>query len=163
MRRKFTLLSILSLLSLIIALVAVPTGATAAPAARTASAVKSSSLGQFKPTFVGPAATGCASAGCSLLLGPFPSPSTASVSSRGTAKAPARVAERRPKTMESPTRPGAAPRAMRASDPAPPSVSCQPLGPGCDTVSTSPGGATGVKGINAVDSGDAQHQRAAAA
>ena len=152
MRRKFTLLSLLSLLSLIIALVSVPTGATAAPVARTASAVKSSSLGQFKPTFVGPAATGCASAGCSLLVGPFSSPSTASVSSRGTAKAPARSAEQRPRTMESPTRPDATPRAMRASDPAPPSVSCQPLGPGCNTVSTSPGGATGVKGINAVDS-----------
>ena len=152
MRRKAILLSLLSALSLIIALVAVPSGATAAPAARTASAVKSSSLGQFKPTFVGPAATGCASAGCSLLVGPFSSPSTASVSSRGTAKASARSAEQRPKTMASPTRPGATPRAMRASDPAPPSVSCQPLGPGCNTVSTSPGGATGVKGINAVDS-----------
>jgi hypothetical protein len=152
MRRKAILLSLLGLFSLIIGLVAVPSGATAAPAAKTASAVKSSSLGQFKPTFVGPAATGCASAGCSLLVGPFASPSTASISSRGAAKASARSAEQRPKTMESPTRPGATPRATRASDPAPPSVSCQPLGPGCNTVSTSPGGATGVKGINAVDS-----------
>jgi hypothetical protein len=33
-----------------------------------------------------------------------------------------------------------------------PSVSCQPLGAGCDTISSSSGGATGVKGINAVDS-----------
>ena len=33
-----------------------------------------------------------------------------------------------------------------------PSVSCQPLGPGCDRISTSTGGATGVKGLNAVDS-----------
>ena len=33
-----------------------------------------------------------------------------------------------------------------------PSVSCQPLGTGCDGISTSTGGATGVKGLNAVDS-----------
>jgi hypothetical protein len=151
MRRKATLLSLLSLLSLIIALVAVPTGATAAPVARTASAVKSSSLGQFKPTFVGPAATGCASAGCSLLLGPFPSASTAHVSSRAAPSALARSATRHPKTMELPNLRSAAPRAVRTSGPVP-TVSCQPLGPGCDTISASSGGATGVKGINAVDS-----------
>jgi hypothetical protein len=151
MRRKATLLSLLSLLSLIIALVAVPTGATAAPVARTASAVKSSSLGQFKPTFVGPAATGCASAGCSLLIGPFPSPSTAHVSAHSAPSAQARSATRHPKTMELPTRPGATSRAVRASDPVP-AVSCQPQGPGCNAISGSPGGATGVKGINAVDS-----------
>ncbi len=33
-----------------------------------------------------------------------------------------------------------------------PSVSCQPLGPGCNSISTATGGATGVKGLNAVDS-----------
>jgi hypothetical protein len=33
-----------------------------------------------------------------------------------------------------------------------PSVSCQPLRAGCDTISTLAGGATGVKGIDAVDS-----------
>jgi hypothetical protein len=33
-----------------------------------------------------------------------------------------------------------------------PSVSCQPLGPGCDTIDTSSGGAVGVKGLNVVDS-----------
>jgi hypothetical protein len=38
-------------------------------------------------------------------------------------------------------------------DPAPPAVSCEPLGPGCDRISLSADGATGVKGINAVDSG----------
>jgi hypothetical protein len=153
MRRKAILLSLLSALSLIIGLVAVPSGATAAPAARTASAVKSSSLGQFKPTFVGPAATGCASAGCSLLLGPFATPSTANISSRAAAKPAARSeAGQRPRTMELPTRPGAGPRPMRASDPAPPSVSCQPMGPGCNAISTSPGGASTAKGINAVDS-----------
>ncbi len=35
-----------------------------------------------------------------------------------------------------------------------PSVSCQPLGPGCDRISTSAGGATSVKGLNAVDSAE---------
>ncbi len=40
-----------------------------------------------------------------------------------------------------------------AADPAPPTVSCQPLGPGCDHISLSSGGAIGVKGLNAVDSG----------
>ena len=33
-----------------------------------------------------------------------------------------------------------------------PSVSCQPLGRGCDRISTLTGGATSVKGLNAVDS-----------
>ena len=34
-----------------------------------------------------------------------------------------------------------------------PTVSCQPLGPGCDPISRSAGGSVGVKGLNAVDSG----------
>ncbi|MGI0072015.1 MAG: hypothetical protein ACRECT_08145 [Thermoplasmata archaeon] len=34
-----------------------------------------------------------------------------------------------------------------------PSISCQPLGPGCDRISSSAGGAVGVKGLNAVSSG----------
>src|SRR5579862_9241926 len=42
-------------------------------------AATTSSLGTHSPTFVGPAATGCA-AGCQLLTGPFPTPSTASTS-----------------------------------------------------------------------------------
>ena len=33
-----------------------------------------------------------------------------------------------------------------------PSVSCQPLGRGCDRISTSAGGATSVNGLNAVNS-----------
>jgi hypothetical protein len=43
--------------------------------------------------------------------------------------------------------------AKTGPDPAPPSVSCLPLGPGCDRISLSAAGAVGVKGINAVDSG----------
>ncbi len=39
------------------------------------------------------------------------------------------------------------------ADPAPPAVSCAPRGSGCARISLSAGGAIGVKGINAVDSG----------
>ncbi|MGO9080950.1 MAG: hypothetical protein ACLQDY_18210 [Streptosporangiaceae bacterium] len=41
-----------------------------------------------------------------------------------------------------------------SSGPKIPAVSCQPLGRGCDTISSSPGGAVGVKGLNAVDSAE---------
>ena len=64
MRGKVALLSFLSLLSLVLALVVAPVGATAATATKTTaktSSVTSSSLGNFAPTFVGPAATGCKS------------------------------------------------------------------------------------------------------
>lgn len=155
MRRRVALLSLLSLLSLIVALVVAPVGATAAPVTKTVgartSAATSSSLGNFKPTFVGPAATGCVSAGCSLLTGPFPSPSTDSVSSSPShiaADPAAEAASHHPHAMPLPVFPRSS-----GSDPAPPTVSCQPLGPGCDSISTSPGGAAGVNGLNAVDSG----------
>ncbi|MGH3396344.1 MAG: hypothetical protein ACRDPO_16820, partial [Streptosporangiaceae bacterium] len=56
------------------------------------STVTSSSLGTFSPTFVGTAATGCAS-GCNLLTGPFATPSTASFAvGSAKAKAAARAA-----------------------------------------------------------------------
>jgi hypothetical protein len=35
-----------------------------------------------------------------------------------------------------------------------PAVSCAPMGPGCDSIDTSAGGAVGVKGLNAVDSAE---------
>ena len=44
--------------------------------------------------------------------------------------------------------------AAAAPTPIIPTVRCQPLGAGCDSISTSAGGATGVKGLNAVDSAD---------
>jgi len=122
--------------------------------------IKSASLGENAPTFVGPAATGCAK-GCSLLTGPFFSPSTNSISSSdpavaapltaapltATPLAQAAILPRGPKALPSPVppRPG-------APDPAPPTVSCEPLGPGCDVIQLSSGGAYGVKGLNAVDS-----------
>lgn len=52
-------------------------------------------------------------------------------------------------------RPGALPDPAlpkNGPDPAPPSVSCAPLRPGCDHVSVSPGRARGVIGLDAVDS-----------
>jgi hypothetical protein len=154
MRGRVALLSILSLLSLSVALIVAPQGATAAPATTTKTsaqtgAVQSSSLGNFRPTFAGPAATGCASAGCSLLTGPIHTPSTASVSSSRIAADPAaEAASHHPQALPLPVFPR-----RSGSDPVPPTVSCRPLGPGCDAISASSGGATGVKGLNAVDSG----------
>jgi len=136
--------------------------------------VRSSSLGTFTPTFTGPAATGCASPGCDLLTGPFPAPSTArlTASSPGVAAgaadakqlAAAAAAADAHHAMPSPVaRAGASAGAgagVRAgvkagADPVTPAptVSCQPLGPGCDPISTSAGGSVSVKGLNAVDSG----------
>lgn len=130
-----------------------PTWAHASGPGETASTnpISSKSLGEFPPTFAGPAATGCAS-GCSLLTGPFFSPSTAFLSPADPAVTDA-VAQpaltlTNPRVMPSHSRLRPA-----AADPAPPTVRCQPLGPGCDQISLSSGGATGVKGLNAVDSG----------
>jgi hypothetical protein len=154
MRRKVPLISLLALLSLPIALLVAPGGATAASVTKTAatpaSAVKSSSLGQFPPTFVGPAGTGCISVGCDLLTGPFPAPSTASLK-------PAAAGPAARQLPETPSHPQALPMPALArrghADPVIPTVSCQPLGPGCDKIGRSAGGAVGVKGLNAVDSG----------
>ncbi len=112
--------------------------------------------GPSSPTFVGPAATGCAS-DCSLLTGPFTTASTASSSSvsRAAARLKAGAALPAPHALLAPTTPSHAQGSVQAAaDPAPmiPTVRCQPLGAGCDSISTSSGGATGVKGLNAVDS-----------
>ena len=150
--RRVALLSILSIPALIVGLAIAPTGATAATAAtaaRTApTAPSTSSLGTSKPTFVGPAATGCDTAGCSLLSGPIqtslsssndPSTDSAAASSdSSTGPLPAKVI------------PLKQPEGKSSEDPPPPIVSCP--GVGCDSVSTSPNGAVGVKGIDAVDS-----------
>jgi hypothetical protein len=128
----------------------------AAPVTNTTSVVTSSSLGQFSATFAGPAATGCPYYGCSLLTGPFFAPSTAPLASSDSAVAKPRTESAvasRPQVMPSHSRPRP-PHVSQAADAVtPPSVSCQPLGPGCDIISSSSGGATGVKGLNAVDSG----------
>jgi hypothetical protein len=149
--------ALLSLLSLPVALLGASGAAavTASPGGARASAVTTSSLGVFSPTFVGPAATGCPS-GCSLLSGPFNTSSTASFASRSQPAASSRAgaAEPRPHAMPAPHPRRHIPvsgRLALTADTALPSVSCQPLGPGCDSIGTS-SAATGVKGLNAVDS-----------
>ena len=110
--------------------------------------VKTSSLGNVSPTFVGPAATGCAS-GCTLLTGPISSPATVPISGGGSGNSTPTGALSLPHTAK------AAPPPLLKSgpDPAPPNVSCQPAGPGCEKISSFSGGAIGVKGLNAVDNG----------
>ena len=167
MRHKMALLSLLSLPAMLV--VATPGSAAAAPQHSAASArpaavtsgnsVTSSSLGTFKPTFAGTAATGCAGPPtCSLLTGPLNTPST---STAATSRGPEVPAQARTHAMPlggvrqlnlSATQRSA----LKASVPSfpVPSVSCVPLGPGCDNISTSKGGATSVKGLNAVDSAE---------
>jgi hypothetical protein len=151
-----TPITLLSLLSLPVALLSM-TGGAAATTTQTmarSSAVTTSSLGTFKPTFAGPAATGCR-VNCSLLTGPTNTPSTAAAASGH------RLGSGRPDRAHAMPAPSlrriqlsAAQRRRLAQSPSfpVPSVSCQPLGPGCDRISTSKGGATSVKGLNAVDS-----------
>jgi hypothetical protein len=127
-----------------------------ATSARTA-AVTSSNLGTFKPTFAGPAATGC-SVNCSLLSGPVNTPSTAAAARAHAANAQQSGKQDQAHAMPLPdprsANVSAAGRSRLAHTPSfpVPSVSCQPLGRGCDRISTSKGGATSVKGLNAVDS-----------
>ena len=153
-------LALLSLLSLPIALVALSGGAASARVAKTTSTITSTSMGTEAPTFAGPAATGCATAGCSLLTGPFRTPSTAGLSASAPAAAAAKPAAAANQAAGAVAAAAAKGLTMPAhvvksagTDPTPPSVSCQPLGPGCDPISMSAGGARGVKGLNAVDSG----------
>ena len=158
MRYKIAL--VLSLLSLPVMLLVASGGATAATATHTmarASGVTTSSLGTFKPTFAGPAATGCA-VNCNLLTGPINTPSTAAAARAHPATGQRLGKPDRAHAMPLPNlRPihlSAAQRSRLAQNPSfpVPSVSCQPLGPGCDRISTSKGGATSVKGLNAVNS-----------
>src|ERR1700733_13438496 len=158
-------LTLLSLLSLPVALVVLSGGtasarvATTTSTVKTTSTVRSTSLGRVSPTFTGPAATGCAS-GCSLLTGPFPSPSTANLpasspaataaAKQAAAAAAAAAAADAHHAMPSPVAPRV--NASGGADPPAPTVSCQPLGLGCDPISLSSGGSVGVKGLNAVDS-----------
>jgi len=146
-------------------LAATSPGASASPAAAAShhSVTTSTSLGTVTPTFVGSAATGCT--GCDLLTGPFVSPSTASfVLGSAKEKAAAKTAKSELATRKAAAAALADPATLAHAlpspmvskdgpDPAPPAVSCAPLGPGCDTIGMRAGGATGVKGINAVDSG----------
>jgi hypothetical protein len=156
-RYKITLL--LSLLSLPAVLLVAAGGPAAAAqgsaAAAQASAVTTSSLGTFQPTFAGPAATGCR-VNCNLLTGPVNTPSTAAAASGhqlGTRQGD--TAHAMPPTDLRNVHLSAAQRRQLAAQvpsfPVP-SVSCQPLGPGCVRINTGRGGATSVRGLNAVDS-----------
>ncbi|MFZ0048780.1 MAG: hypothetical protein WAL16_23280, partial [Streptosporangiaceae bacterium] len=147
-------------MSLPVALVVLSGGTASARAAKATSTVTSSSLGTNAPTFAGPAATGCASAGCSLLTGPFRTPSTASLAASSSAAAAAAKNAATAKQLAASAAAADPPHALPSpvfkrdgADPSPPTVSCQPLGPGCNRISRSAGGATSVKGLNAVDSG----------
>ncbi len=147
---RFKIALLLSLLSLP-AMLLVATGgpAAAAPHHSAASAVTSSSLGSFKPTFTGPAATGCAAPGCHLLTGPFRTPSVAHLSASQARSGQAKSLDR---ARALPLLRPRVPARSNASTIQIPTVSCQPLRAGCDTISSFAGGATGVNGINAVDS-----------
>ena len=148
MRYKIALVSLLSLPAML--LVAIGGPAAAAPHGSAAgaqpTAVTSSSLGSFKPTFVGSAATGCA--GCHLLTGPFPAPSTAHLSSQSLRVHTKSLDRARAMPLLRPHVP------VHVNGPTVqiPTVSCVPLRPGCDNVSPFAGGSVSVKGINAVDS-----------
>src|SRR5487761_1311095 len=155
MRRRIALLSLLSLPVVLLGASGGAAAVTASTAAARPSTVTTSSLGQYRPTFTGPAATGCLT-DCSLLSGPVDTPSTAAA-----ALDPSPAAGRRPGTLPRPHAlpppdlrhvPAAARRRLPHGSFPIPSVSCAPLGPGWDRISTSAGGATGVKGLNAVDS-----------
>jgi hypothetical protein len=124
-------------------------GTAAAPVTNTNPIVSSSSLGEFSPTFAGPAATGCDANGCALLTGPFATPAVEPTASSATAKSD------NYRVMPLPSRARRNHQARKAAPVVtPPTVSCEPLGPGCDTIDASSGGAVGVKGLNAVDSAE---------
>jgi hypothetical protein len=155
-------IALLALLSLPVALLSMPAGATAATASHTmsrASAVTTSNLGTFKPTFAGPAATGCA-VNCNLLSGPTNTPSVAAAAlghQVGAGSASRARAHAMPPAVRPLVNLSAAQRRLlktkTRSFPIP-SVSCVPLRRGCDRINTGKGGATSVKGINAVDSAE---------
>ena len=156
MRRRLVLLS---LSVLVVGLLGGTSAASGSTKKVRAHAASTTTLGPSSPTFVGPAATGCKKKGCSLLTGPFVTSSTASASSANpTARSNAAARLSRPHAMPGPTAASHRAAFLRAAAAAPtpivPTVRCQPLGAGCDSISTSAGGATGVKGLNAVDSAE---------
>jgi hypothetical protein len=167
-KHLYSLLALLFAIALPLGVLAAPGGASATTTAPR-SAVTTSSLGNFSPTFVGPAATGCANSKCDLLTGPFRSPSTASfalgsgkaatagkASATATKSGATAAANAAAAANQSPANPHSLPYPIvskNGPDPAPPGVSCTPPGAGCDNISMSAGGAHGVKGLKAVDSG----------
>jgi hypothetical protein len=158
MGRRAALVSALSVPVVLLGATAGATAATTHPSTARPAAVTTSSLGVFRPTFAGPAATGCQT-DCHLLTGPVNTPSTAAFTADRHQSGGPRAGTRlpRPHAMLLPDLrhvhvPAAARRLFAHNSFPYPSVSCQPLRAGCDRISTSRGGATGVKGLNAVDS-----------
>ncbi|MGA7926306.1 MAG: hypothetical protein WCA20_09930, partial [Candidatus Sulfotelmatobacter sp.] len=149
---RFALLSLAVTLTVVAASAHPAQAGTGASNATTAS---SSSLGQFSPTFAGPAATGCDNFGCSLLTGPFFSPSAAPAAEGVNPQARSSILTV-PREMPEPGghRHSRLPHEAAAAAAAvtPPTVRCEPLGPGCDVISSNSGGAAGVNGLNAIDS-----------
>ncbi len=157
-------LGLVSLVSVAVVLVGVLGGFSGSAGAQ-GSSVTTSSLGTYSPTFYGPAnaLNGCT--GCTPLLSDpitttLGDTASAARASRDRARVSRRARTARPRhhglPAPVPRRSARASRraAMRAAtDPTfTPTVSCQPLGPGCDNIDTSQGGATGVNGLKAVDS-----------
>lgn len=128
--------------------------AKATGAQASANGVTNTLMGPYSPNFVGTAATGCyAPTVCNLLSGPFSTPSTANLTP-ASALSHAAAAGLRSAATTLASRPRAMPHpriGLLAADPPPPTINCP--GPGCDRISLSSGGARGVKGLNAVDSG----------
>ncbi|HEV2360860.1 MAG TPA: hypothetical protein VGS21_04075, partial [Acidimicrobiales bacterium] len=162
LRKKLTLFCVTPALVLGTVLVSTAGGTAngaTTPLARQSSTASSSQIGPGAPTFVGPAAAPCP--GCSLLSGPIRTSLGGAASVRPASGPPAARPASGPsaarpdgvRVLPPPmlVRPGAGKLASEAA-PVIPGVSCDPLGPGCDAISTSSGGATGVKGLDAVDS-----------
>lgn len=131
------------------AFVLISNGTAAAPVTSANPIVTSSTLGEFAATFAGPAATGCDANGCSLLTGPFSTPAVEPTAPSATAGSLDKH-----RAMPLPSRARRTAKFSSAASVTPPTVSCEPLGPGCETVGKSSAGAVGVKGLNAVDSSE---------
>ena len=131
-----------------------------APASHATTGVTASNLGSGSPTFVGSAATGCNTPGCSLLTGPYSTPSTANLSASAVSQVTQSVKNAQSNAAADPVdRGGVLPFPFPSRDPVDPpapSVSCQPMGPGCDSISSSAGSANTALGLNAVDNGTMQ-------
>ncbi|MGH2885961.1 MAG: hypothetical protein ACRDPA_25250, partial [Solirubrobacteraceae bacterium] len=149
----------------IAAIGAAPVAAGHTKKLRAHEASPTTTYGPLTPTFVGPVATGCKNSGCSLLSGPYKTSSTSpSATTNGpAAQAPTRGSGLHP--MPAPTTAGLIAQGyvkqsrIRAhaapfQTPTIPTVRCQPLALGCDTISNSAAGAVGAKGLNAVDSAE---------
>ena len=152
--RKRLLLFFLSVL--VVGVLGVASGASGSTKKLRAHSASATTIGSSSPTFVGPAATGCKK-GCALLTGPFVTTSTTSLVAGPTASPNAAVFSGAhampaltPRSLAAASSGAVAPDA--APTPIIPTVRCEPLGAGCDNISSSAGGATGVKGLNAVDS-----------